>query len=136
MLCEDQRPRIQFNGEPKTRYEFGIKVSVAVTNAVAKGGQFVIGMQSLPGHPYNGYSLQAQTGQTTRLTGIKPDRVYVDRGYRGHDAEDKKGVYISGQRRGLTLTIKRDLKRRNERHRPGDSTTSSMAAAIRPASHR
>ena len=100
-------------GKPKTRYEFGVKVSVAVTNAVAKGGQFVVGMQSLPGHPYDGHSLQAQIEQTTRLTGTKPERVYVDRGYRGHDADNKKAVFISGQKRGLTPTIKRELKRRN-----------------------
>lgn len=100
-------------GKAKTRYEFGVKVSVAVTNAVAKGGQFVIGMQSLPGHPYDGHSLQAQIDQTTKLTGFKPERVYVDRGYRGHDAENKGMVFISGQKRGLTPTIKRELKRRN-----------------------
>ena len=100
-------------GKPKTRYEFGVKVSVATTNAVAKGGQFVVGMQSLPGHPYDGHSLRAQIEQTTRITGINPERVYVDRGYRGHDAENKKAVFISGQKRGLTPTIKRELKRRN-----------------------
>ncbi|MGI9505875.1 MAG: IS5 family transposase [Geminicoccaceae bacterium] len=100
-------------GKPKTRYEFGVKVSVAVTSAVAKGGHFVIGMQSLPGHPYDGHSLQAQIKQTTRLTGIKPERVYADRGYRGHDAENKGTVFISGQKRGLTPTIKRELKRRS-----------------------
>ena len=100
-------------GKPKTRYEFGVKVSVAVTNAVAKGGQFVVGMQSLPGHPYDGHSLKAQIEQTTRITGVNPERVYVDRGYRGHDADNRKAVFISGQKRGLTPTIKRELKRRN-----------------------
>ena len=100
-------------GKPKTRYEFGVKVSVAATNAVAKDGQFVVGMQSLPGHPYDGHSLQAQIEQTTRLTGTKPKRVYVDHGYRSHDADNKKAVFISGQKRGLTPTTKRELKRRN-----------------------
>jgi len=57
------------------------------------------------GHLYDGHSLQAQIKQTTRLTGINPVRVYVDRGYRGHDADNKNTVFISGQ--------KRELKRRN-----------------------
>jgi IS5 family transposase len=41
-------------------------------------------------------------------------RIVADRGYRGHNAppEHKFKVYISGQRRGVTKTIKRELRRR------------------------
>ena len=42
----------------------------------------------------------------------KPRRCYVDRGYRGHGVTDT-AVYISGQRRGLTHSIRRELKRRS-----------------------
>jgi IS5 family transposase len=39
-------------GKPHARYEFGVKVSVATTNARAPGGQFVVGMRALPGNPF------------------------------------------------------------------------------------
>jgi IS5 family transposase len=44
---------------------------------------------------------------------------YVDRGYRGHDAGDRRSgeahqsrVFLSGQRRGVTPTIRREIRRR------------------------
>ena len=37
-------------GKARTRFEFGMKVSVATTNATTPGGQFVLGMQSLRGN--------------------------------------------------------------------------------------
>jgi transposase, IS5 family len=99
-------------GKPRARYEFGVKVSVATTNARAPGGQFVVGMRTLPGNPYDGHTLAAQIEQTERLTGVMIERAYVDRGYRGHDA-DRQRVFISRQKRGLTPTIRRELRRRN-----------------------
>ncbi len=36
----------------------------------------------------------------------------VDRGYRGHEVKDTK-VFISGQKRGVTRSIKKALKRRS-----------------------
>jgi IS5 family transposase len=40
-------------------------------------------------------------------------RIVADRGYRGHNAppDHKMKVYISGQKRGVTDTIERDLRR-------------------------
>ena len=38
-------------GKARTRYEFGVKFSLAVTNARAEGGQFVLGVRTLPGNP-------------------------------------------------------------------------------------
>jgi IS5 family transposase len=42
-------------------------------------------------------------------------RIVADRGYRGHNAPPSHNmkVYISGQKRGLTEAIKRDLRRRS-----------------------
>jgi IS5 family transposase len=99
-------------GKAQSRYEFGVKVSVATTNAVAPGGQFVLGARALPGNPYDGHTLAAQIAQAERLTGVAVARAYVDRGYRGHDA-DKARVFLSGQKRGVTPTIRRELRRRN-----------------------
>ncbi len=98
-------------GKAQARYEFGVKVSIATTNAVASGGQFVVGARALPGNPYDGHTLAAQIAQVERLTGIGVERAYVDRGYRGHDA-DRARVFVSGQTRGVTPTIRRERRRR------------------------
>jgi IS5 family transposase len=99
-------------GKAQIRYEFGVKVSIATTNAVAPGGQFVLGARALPANPYDGHTLAAQIAQTERLTGVAIERAYVDRGYRGHDA-DKARVFLSGQKRGVTPTIRREMRRRH-----------------------
>ena len=98
-------------GKARTRFEFGVKVSVATTNRPAPGGQFVLGARALPGNPFDGHTLAAQIAQTERITGVAIQRAYVDRGYRGHDA-DKQRVFVSGQKRGVTPTIRREIRRR------------------------
>jgi IS5 family transposase len=79
---------------------------------VAPGGQFVLGVRALPGNPYDGHTLAAGIAQAERVTGVEIERAYVDRGYRGHDA-DKTRVVLSGQKRGVTPTIRRERRRRN-----------------------
>jgi IS5 family transposase len=98
-------------GKAHARFEFGVKVSIATTNAVAPGGQFVLGARALPGNPYDGHTLAAQIAQAERVIGVGIERAYVDRGYRGHDA-DKARVFVSGQKRGVTPTIRRERRRR------------------------
>jgi IS5 family transposase len=102
-------------GKAQARYEFGVKVSIATTNAVAPGGQFVLGARALPGNPYDGHTLAAQMAQTERVTGVGIEHAYVDRGYRGyrgHDA-DRARVVLSGQKCGITPTFRRERRRRN-----------------------
>jgi IS5 family transposase len=98
-------------GKARTRFEFGVKVSLATTNRPAPGGQFVIGARALPGNPFDGHTLAAQIAQAERITGVPIERAYVDRGYRGHDA-DKQRVFLSGQKRGVTPTIRREIRQR------------------------
>lgn len=105
-------PGVECIGKGKAQYEFGCKVSLATTNAVAPGGQFVLGARALPGNPYDGHTLAAQITQTERVTGVGIERAYVDRGHRGHDA-DRTRVFVSGQKRGVTPTIRRERRRRN-----------------------
>ena len=90
------------------RYEFGVKVSVATTNREG----LVLGMMALPGNPYDGHTLTAALAQVERITGVAVARAYVDRGYRGHGLDHRR-VFISGQRRGMTPTIRRELRRRS-----------------------
>jgi IS5 family transposase len=100
-------------GKASAPYEFGVKVSVATTNARAPGGQFVLHAKALPGNPYDGHTLRSAIEDTERLTGREIERAYVDKGYRGHDAPNPHRVFISGQKRGVFGTIKRELRRRS-----------------------
>ena len=95
-------------GKAHKKYEFGNKVSLCVTN---KEG-FILGAQGLEGNPYDGHTLQGALNQVAELTGVKPERCYVDRGYRGHGVTGTQ-VFLSGQKRNITPTIKRELRRRS-----------------------
>ena len=100
-------------GKARTRYEFGVKTTIAVTNARARGGQFILGMHALPGNPFDGHTLTGQIAQVERITGIEAARAYVDRGYKGHGHKGRADVYISHTRGITSPTIKRELRRRN-----------------------
>ncbi len=95
-------------GKVHKRYEFGVKVSITVTNR----SNFIVGARALPGNPYDGHTLSASLAQTRQLTGSAIEEAFVDRGYRGH-AEEETTVYISGQKRGITTrSLRQRLKRR------------------------
>jgi transposase, IS5 family len=99
-------------GKASAPYEFGVKASIVTNNARAPGGQFVLHAKSLPGNPYDGHTLRDIIDHTQKLTGCEIERAYVDKGYRGHDAQNPRRVFISGQKRGVFGIIKRELKRR------------------------
>ena len=105
-------------GKASAPYEFGVKASIVTTNARAPGGQFVLHAKALPGNPYDGHTLGAVIDDTQKLTGCEIERVYVDKGYRGHNAPNPRRVFISGQKRGVFGVIKRDAT--PVRHRTGD----------------
>jgi IS5 family transposase len=96
-------------GKAQKKYEFGAKVSVAITNREG----LVVGMHSHLGNPYDGQTLAVALAQVERLTGTTPERCYVDRGYRGHKVEGQTEVFVAGRRRGITATIRRELRRRS-----------------------
>ena len=99
-------------GKARTRYEFGVKTSIAVTNARADGGQFVLGIRTAPGLPYDGHTLKDQIAQIERLTGVAVARAYVDKGYRGHGLTSPD-VHVTQSKALRTPTIKRELRRRS-----------------------
>ena len=82
-------------GKAHKRYEFGCKVSVAVTS---KGGWFV-GAQAFHSNPYDGHTLKEALEQIKRIA-RSPEHVFVDRGYRGHGYEGETQVHVDRQRRG------------------------------------
>jgi transposase, IS5 family len=100
-------------GKASAPYEFGVKVSIVTTNRRAPGGQFVLHARTLPGNPYDGHTLREVIEGAEKLTGREIERAYVDRGYRGHDTENPRRVFISGQKRGVFGITKRELKRRS-----------------------
>src|SRR6476620_7989033 len=100
-------------GKASAPYEFGVKTSIATTNARAPGGQFVLHAKALPGNPYDGHTLREVIEDTQKLTGCEIERGYVDKGYRGHDTQNPRRVFISGQKRGVFGVIKRELRRRS-----------------------
>jgi IS5 family transposase len=73
-------------GKAHRPYEFGSKVALAVTNREG----FVLASKALKGNPYDGHTLSATVDLVTALSGVEPDRIYVDQGYRGHDYARKE----------------------------------------------
>lgn len=97
-------------GKAHKQYEFGVKVGIVSTNKES----FVVGAKSLPGNPYDGHTLKACIEQAERISGIKPQEAYTDRGYRGHGCNTGAlKVWIAGAKRAVTAAIHRKLKRRN-----------------------
>ncbi len=110
-------PEVECIGKGKAHrpYEFGVKVSVATPIQRCRGGQFVAHVAALPGNPYDGHTLAKVVPDITRQIGVSLQRVIADAGYRGHNAPKGRGlsVFTSGQKRGVTDKIKRELRRRS-----------------------
>ena len=108
-------PEVECIGKGKAAapYEFGVKASIVTNNRRAPGGLFVLHARALPDNPYDGHTLRDVIDRTETLTGCPIERAYVDKGYRGHDAQNPRRVFISGQKRGVFGVIKRELRRRS-----------------------
>lgn len=100
-------------GKAHKPYEFGCKVSMMTNINAAPAGHFVLHTAALHGNPYDGHTLKPMMEAMHALTGIEPKRIYVDKGYQGHEYPKKLRVFKSGQKRGVTAAIKRELKRRS-----------------------
>ena len=101
-------------GKPHRPYEFGVKVSLATPLRRCKGGQFVAHVATVPGNPYDGHTLAAIVPAIQQQIGVSLTRIIADKGYRGHNAPPgpRRSVYTSGQKRGVTAVIRRELRRR------------------------
>jgi len=100
-------------GKARTRYEFGCKAGFTMINK--KGRGFILGARAFHGNPYDGHTLKASVDLAETMTGIKIKAVFVDSGYRGHDlnlGEEGKKVWLSRQKRGVTASIRKKIKRR------------------------
>jgi transposase, IS5 family len=108
-------PEVECIGKGKARapYEFGCKVSLATPVTQPRGGQFVLHVKALHGNPFDGHTLGPVVADMERLTGVEVRRIHVDKGYRGHNYPNRFRVWISGQVRRVTQTIRREMKRRS-----------------------
>jgi IS5 family transposase len=95
-------------GKAGKPYEFGCKVSLVLTH---KQG-LALSSQALHENQYDGHSLNSSLKKAEDLSQTAIEQAFVDKGYKGHGIEDKK-IYISGQKRGMTRTLKKHLKRRS-----------------------
>ena len=96
-------------GKAGKPYEFGNKVSVAVTS---RGG-WLVGAKSFTGNPYDGHTLAAQMKQVRSMIGDRVGEAHVDMGYRGHDYEGQVTVHVDKRSRGRTpRPLWRWMKRR------------------------
>ncbi|MGF6472427.1 IS5 family transposase [Paraburkholderia youngii] len=95
-------------GKARKPYEFGVKVSIVTTHREG----LVVGMRSMPGNPYDGHTLEEALEQAHILSEVKPETVFVDRGYRGVDIEGVK-IWHPGLRRGVTRALRVMIRRRS-----------------------
>ena len=72
-------------GKARHPYEFGCNVGLAATN---REGLF-IAANAFEGNPYDGHTLNATAENAETMTGVSIERIYVDKGYRGHDYDGK-----------------------------------------------
>ena len=107
-------PEVECIGKGKARkpYEFGVKVSLAVTHRHG----LMVGARSFPGNPYDGHTLAEQLEQTNTLLqdiGVKPTTAVVDLGFRGVDEACAPVQLIHrGKFKSLDAQQRKWLKRR------------------------
>jgi transposase, IS5 family len=78
-------------GKADKPYEFGCKLALAVTNREG----FALAAKALPGNPYDGHTLAGTIEQVVAITGgVEPERIYLDKGYRGHDYPPAQGARL------------------------------------------
>ena len=88
----------------------GRQGSVATTFKHCKSGQFVTHVKA-----HDGHTLETVIPDMEALVGSTIARILADKGYRGHNAppDYKFRVFLSGQKRGVTPAINRELRRRS-----------------------
>lgn len=96
-------------GKVHKKYEFGCKTSLAIT----AHSNWIVATDAHHGNPYDGATLKPTIDQIERLTGVRPKKAVVDRGYRGkeHHPEDVQ-IHIAGQHKARGA-LKKLFKRRN-----------------------
>ena len=96
-------------GKAHKRYEYGTKASFTGT----RDSGIILGALALPGNPYDGHTIDVVLKQLKRITGIRPDILIADRGYRG-EKDFGKSQILTPSRPGPDDT---EYKKRKQRKR-------------------
>jgi len=96
-------------GKAHKPYEFGCKVSLVTTNRRAKGGMFILHAKALHGTPFDGHTLGPVIDELSAWTGVRPERIYVDKGYVGYGLKAPFSVFRTGQKRGVKTVRRHNL---------------------------
>jgi IS5 family transposase len=96
-------------GKEHKKYEFGCKVSLAVTKETG----IIVGAMSFEKNPYDGHTLDAALEQCERLTEQRPNVALVDLGYRGKDKVGETQILYAGKvSKALTGSAKYRMKKK------------------------
>ena len=103
-------PEVECIGKGKLNkpYEFGNKVGIAVSGR----GNFVLGIKSFHGNPYDGHTLD-QTVVELRKLSPETSKIFVDLGYTGHNFKEKGKVFTAKSKKTLSNDDKKMQKRRS-----------------------
>ena len=94
-------------GKAHKKYEFGCKAALVTTH---KEG-LCVSMEAMHGNPYDGHTINQAIANAEKLSQATIDQIFLDKGYKGAKIEGKE-IYRSGQKKGLTKSLKKALKRR------------------------
>lgn len=103
-------PEVECIGKGKLNkpYEFGNKVGIAVSGR----SNFVLGIKSFQGNPYDGHTLD-QTVVELRKLSPESSKIFVDLGYTGHNFKEKGKVFTAKSKKTLSNDDKKMQKRRS-----------------------
>jgi IS5 family transposase len=103
-------PEVECIGKGKLNkpYEFGNKVGIVVSGR----GNFVLGIKSFHGNPYDGHTLD-QTVVALRKLSPETSKIFVDLGYTGHNFKEKGKVFTAKTKKTLSNDDKKMQKRRS-----------------------
>ena len=103
-------PEVECIGKGKLNkpYEFGNKVGIAVSGR----GNFVLGIKSFHGNPYDGHTLDQTVAELRKLS-PETSKIFVDLGYTGHNFKEKGKVFTAKTKKTLSNDDKKMQKRRS-----------------------
>ena len=76
-------------------------------------GNFILGVNSFHGNPYDGHTLDQAITQVEKITGKNVKKAFVDLGYRGNNYRAKGKIYTPYTKKKITPEIKLMQKRRS-----------------------
>ena len=96
-------------GKLNKPYEFGNKVAIAVSGR----GNFIVGVKSFHGNPYDGHTLAQTVAIIEDITDNSVKKIFVDLGYRGNNYQQKSKIYTPYTKKSLSKEDKLMQKRRS-----------------------